>query len=69
MSPIHFRLLQHAFEYSGFNFVILPDVDAKAVDTGLQYVNNDACYPSIIVAGQMIEALKSGQYDLDSCCS
>ena len=66
MSPIHFRLLQHAFEYSGFNFVILPDVDAKAVDTGLQYVNNDACYPSIIVAGQMIEALKSGQYDLDS---
>ena len=66
MSPIHFRILQHAFEYSGYNFVILPDVDAKAVDTGLQYVNNDACYPSIIVAGQMIEALKSGKYDLDS---
>ncbi len=65
MSPIHFRLLQKAFEYSGFNFVILPDVDALAVDTGLQYVNNDACYPSIIVAGQMIAALKSGQYDLD----
>ncbi len=65
MSPIHFRLLQHAFEYSGFDFVILPDVDTKAVDIGLQYVNNDACYPSIIVAGQMISALKSGQYDLD----
>ena len=65
MSPIHFRILQHAFEYSGFNFVILPDVDTKAVDTGLQYVNNDACYPSIIVAGQMIAALKSGEYDLD----
>ncbi|OQA62979.1 MAG: R-phenyllactate dehydratase activator [Spirochaetes bacterium ADurb.Bin269] len=65
MSPIHFRILQHAFEYSGFNLVILPDVDTKAVDTGLQYVNNDACYPSIIVAGQMISALKSGNYDLD----
>lgn len=65
MSPIHFRILQHAFEYSGFNFVILPDVDTKAVDIGLQYVNNDACYPSIIVAGQMISALKSGLYDLD----
>ncbi len=65
MSPIHFRILQHAFAYSGFNFVILPDVDTKAVDTGLQYVNNDACYPSIIVAGQMISALKSGEYDLD----
>ncbi len=65
MSPIHFKLLQPAFEYSGFNMVILPEVDAKAVDIGLQYVNNDACYPSIIVAGQMISALKSGEYDLD----
>jgi predicted CoA-substrate-specific enzyme activase len=65
MSPIHFRILQHAFEYSGFNLVILPEVDTKAVDIGLQYVNNDACYPSIIVAGQMIAALKSGKYDLD----
>lgn len=65
MSPIHFRLLQKAFEYSGYNFVILPEVDTLAVDVGLQYVNNDACYPSIIVAGQMIAALKSGKYDLD----
>ncbi len=65
MSPIHFRLLQKAFEYSGFNFVILPEVDAQAVDTGLQFVNNDACYPSIIVTGQMIAALKSGKYDLN----
>ena len=65
MSPIHFRILQHAFEYSGFHLVVLPDVDTKAVDMGLQFVNNDACYPSIIVAGQMISALKSGNYDLD----
>ncbi len=65
MSPIHFRLLQKAFEYSGYNFEILPDVDTLAVETGLQYVNNDACYPSILVAGQMIAALKSGKYDLN----
>ncbi|MBR5867259.1 MAG: 2-hydroxyacyl-CoA dehydratase [Spirochaetaceae bacterium] len=65
MSPIHFRLIQKAFEYSGYNFVILPEVDTLAVETGLQYVNNDACYPSILVAGQMIAALKSGKYDLD----
>ena len=65
MSPIHFRLIQKAFEYSGFNFVILPDVDTEAVETGLQFVNNDACYPSILVAGQMIAALRSGKYDLD----
>ncbi len=65
MSPIHFRLVQKAFEYSGFNFVILPEVDALAVETGLKYVNNDACYPSILVAGQMIAALESGEYDLN----
>src|SRR5574344_3122799 len=57
MSPIHFRLLQKAFQYTGYNFVILDAVDPKAVETGLKYVNNDACYPSILVAGQMIAAL------------
>lgn len=66
MSPIHFRLLQKAFEFSGYNFVILPDADMFAVETGLKYVNNDACYPSILVAGQMIGALESGEYDLNS---
>ena len=66
MSPIHFRILQKAFQYCGYNFVILDAVDPKAVETGLKYVNNDACYPSILVAGQMIAALESGKYDLDN---
>ncbi|MCQ2574250.1 MAG: acyl-CoA dehydratase activase-related protein, partial [Treponema sp.] len=65
MSPIHFKILQKAFEGCGYRFVILDAVDPKAVDTGLKYVNNDACYPSILVAGQMIAALESGKYDLD----
>ena len=65
MSPIHFRLLKRAFESAGYNFVILDSVDPKAVDAGLRYVNNDACYPSIIVAGQMMAALESGKYDLN----
>ncbi|MCR4790426.1 MAG: 2-hydroxyacyl-CoA dehydratase [Treponemataceae bacterium] len=65
MSPIHFKFVQKAFECSGYKLVILPDVDAKAIDVGLQYVNNDACFPSILVAGQMIAALKSGNYDLN----
>ena len=37
----------------------------NAVDVGLQYVNNDACYPSLIVIGQIMDALLSGRYDLD----
>ena len=66
MSPIHFRILQQAFNYSGYNFVVLDAVDPGAVETGLKYVNNDACYPSILVAGQMIAALQSGKYDLNN---
>ena len=66
MAPIHFDLLEAAFKHSGFNLVILPDTDPHAVDCGLKYVNNDACYPAIIVAGQMIAALQSGKYDLNA---
>ena len=66
MSPIHFRLFQRVFSYSGFNLVILDAVDPKAVEVGLKYVNNDACYPSILVTGQMIAALQSGKYDVNN---
>jgi len=65
MSPIHFELLQEAFIESGYNVEILPSTDRGAVEEGLKYVNNDACYPSILVVGQIIEALKSGKYDLN----
>lgn len=66
MSPIHFDLLEAAFRSSGYKLEVLPSVDSEAVNEGLKYVNNDACYPSIIVVGQIIEALKSGKYDLKS---
>ncbi len=65
MSPIHFRLLEPALKYSNFNVVLLPPVDKNAVDEGLKYINNDACYPTIVSLGQIISALKSGKYDLD----
>ena len=66
LSPIHFRFIEASLNYSGFNVVVLPDTDYKAVDEGLKYVNNDACYPSILVVGQVIKALKSGEYDLEN---
>ncbi len=65
MSPIHFDFLKAAFRASGYKFELLPSVDTGAVDEGLRYVNNDACYPSILVTGQLIEAVKSGKYDTD----
>lgn len=65
MSPIHFDLLQCVFNANGYNFVILDNDNKNAIDAGLKYVNNDACYPSIIVVGQMMDALTSGKYDLN----
>ena len=65
MSPIHFQYLEVALRESGYNAVVIPTVDKDAVDEGLKYVNNDACYPTLVTLGKMISALKSGDYDLD----
>ena len=64
MSPIHFSILQAAFNASGYHLEILPNDNKEAVDVGLKYVNNDACYPSLMVVGQIMQALLSGKYDL-----
>ncbi len=64
MSPIHFELLEPAFRQHGYNIVVLKNDNRNAVDMGLKYVNNDACYPSLIVIGQIMDALLSGKYDL-----
>lgn len=65
MSPLHFQFVESAMQESGYNLVVLPSVDKGAVDAGLKYVNNDACYPSILVTGQIMGALLSGEYDLE----
>lgn len=65
MSPIHFQFIQQAMNASGYHFEVLPSVDKDAVEKGLKYVNNDACYPCILVVGQMMNAIESGRYDLD----
>lgn len=66
MAPIHFQFLKTGFEKAGYKMEILPSVDRGAIDEGLKHVHNDACYPTIIVVGQIIEALKSGKYDLNN---
>ena len=64
MSPIHFELLQPAFQSAGYHMEVLGNDGKSAVDMGLKYVNNDACYPSLIVVGQIMDAILSGKYDL-----
>ncbi len=65
MSPIHFDVIEAAFRACGYNFEILGNDNRRAVDVGLKYVNNDACYPSLMVVGQIMDALLSGKYDLN----
>ena len=64
MAPIHFDLIKEVFRASGYNLELLPSTDRGAVEAGLRYVNNDICYPSILVTGQIMEAIESGRYDL-----
>lgn len=63
MSPIHFEILESALASCGYKVEVLK-ADSKCIDYGLKYVNNDACYPSLIVVGQFMQALLSGKYDL-----
>ncbi len=65
MSPIHFEFIESAVASCGYNVKLLRECTPNTVETGLKYVNNDACYPSILTTGQMIEALQSGEYDLN----
>jgi predicted nucleotide-binding protein (sugar kinase/HSP70/actin superfamily) len=64
MAPIHFELVEEAARSCGYQLEVLPDTDQSAVEEGLKYVNNDACYPAIIMIGQVVQALKSGRYDI-----
>ena len=65
MSPIHFEILEPAFNACGYHFEVLNNDNKHSVDVGLKYVNNDACYPSLLVVGQLMQALLSGKYDLN----
>ena len=65
MSPIHFDLIGPAFAACGYHFEVLSNDNKQSIDMGLKYVNNDACYPSLIVVGQIMDALLSGKYDLN----
>ncbi len=65
MSPVHFRLAGAIMRSHGVKLEVLPKVNKADIEEGLKYVNNDACYPTIVVVGQLINALKSGKYDIN----
>ena len=65
MSPIHFNLIEPAFRAAGYQVVLPNDSTMGAIDMGLKYVNNDACYPSLIVVGQIMDTISKGKFDTD----
>ena len=65
MSPIHFDIMGPVFRKHGYNIVLLDNDNRQAIDMGLKFVNNDACFPSITVVGQIMQAILSGKYDTD----
>ncbi|MEK4478411.1 acyl-CoA dehydratase activase-related protein [Paenibacillus sp. FSL R5-0876] len=65
MSPIHFELFEQVFRDAGYRLKILETTGPEETEEGLRYVNNDACYPAIVTIGQILSALKSGEYDPD----
>ena len=65
MSPMHFDMIEAGFAACGYKVAIMGNDNKRAIDMGLKYVNNDACYPSLIVVGQIMDELLSGKHDLD----
>ena len=63
MSPIHFSLVESVIRSGGYKFDILEHASRENVESGLKYVNNDACYPAIMVIGQLVDAILDGKYD------
>lgn len=65
MAPVQFRILAAAMEQAGFTVELLGNCGSHVAEMGLKYVHNDTCYPALLVIGQFLDALQSGDYDLE----
>ncbi|MDR2488271.1 MAG: 2-hydroxyacyl-CoA dehydratase [Desulfovibrio sp.] len=65
LSPVHFQFIEAIFSAEGYKVAQLPSVERHAIELGLRYVNNDACFPAIVVVGQLVHAVRGGRYDAD----
>ena len=65
MLPYHFEIMKGIFDNLGYNIIVLKNEERSVIDEGLKHVHNDTCYPALCVIGQLIDALKSGQFDVD----
>lgn len=65
MLPWHFLIIEKVLRFEGYDLEVLKNENRAVIDEGLKHVHNDTCYPCLCVVGQYINALKSGNYDLE----
>jgi len=63
MLPDHFAMIVEIIRSYGYKVEMLENTGRPVIDAGQKYVHNDACYPAILVIGQLINAVQSGKYD------
>lgn len=51
-------------ELLGYKLENLPKSNKISADLGLMYGNNEVCYPSTLILGDIINTLQSGRYDV-----
>ncbi len=66
MSPIHFQAIEPLFRRAGYKMELLEHASREDMECGLKYVNNDACFPAIMVIGQLINKFITGGADPDA---
>ena len=65
MAPYHFDYVLQAMNAEGFKGALLKNDSFDLIQTGLKYSHNDICVPAMLVIGQFIDAIKSGDYDIN----
>ncbi len=65
MIEVHFRLVMEVMRSFGYRVKLLTNSGPTIAQDGLKYVHNDTCYPALLVIGQFIDALNSGEYDVN----
>lgn len=63
MLPIQFGLILQVMRNYGYHMELLTTEGPAIIEQGLKNVHNDTCYPAMLVIGQLMDAIESGNYD------
>ena len=64
MLEYHSTFLQAVFEAGGYHFKVMQG-GQNLKDKSLRHLNNDYCYPAILIVGQILAVLEEEQYPAD----